>query len=530
MSHNVHYQIVDYKESSYAGPITPSVILPGGGGTGAAMTAPPIASAPAPATTAAQMPAAPPGNATASKQHGHGGPNVRKGTEVSITQTRTSDETVEAQNTSGMMKDYNTITMDIPGKMFSSENPGYKLVVWLPRRSASRHYTERKYATTVTANGPAEVFRVDVAGELESQSMEEKREEGESYTSLNDQVRDVIKKLTELSITANTGMSSDIVSSYMVQGKHWDFKPAQEAVIQEVNWTRVASKMEHHAAGILFKEQGPGDPMSRSSKKLKSIKYQRAGVKAGEEDYQIIIEPSVSSLQVSDQMHLEGALLVKKPLEEDDPFIVNSVLSSVYSRVGGEVGSPAVGSHIGVELHDLQIMWALVNLSSLYPMYVSEARRMQGVSRDGFGQEELASFESADSLVRDLDEIDSADSQLSLGEILGAVGSLMCTHFTPLNRGGFWKLNIDSTKRISYQLPSVFVALARQQFQSKLRNHQVFNSGTSLAVSAVALPLGSRGVGVENEQSQAVMVQFGVRYYLPQFGFCYAPLGKDVSL
>lgn len=415
-------------------------------------------------------------------------------------------ETIASGEGGGILDHYNKFIIDIDSSVVV-DTSAHRLTIWLPKASSEVHCRTTQFAVNLEANDFAQKGKGkgEKHEEINLAVDELSREELKG-------VQGVIEKFVQVTAKHSEIAESEL-SGYLEQGKSWDFTPCSNPVIQKVTWEKVVSKLPQHNVGITFSEEkGSGQS------KLNRIKYQRNGMS---EFFQIIAEPNMSTSVTSDSLHHPGALLKSNNYAEHNPFIVNGQCKDLTTDPKEYIRR--------VKLHDLDILWGLQNMQMLFPLYVDVVSKWNEVSSSitKVGQEQInvaKKKENVTNVMNALARIEE-DSDLKLGEKISAVLTVMAKLYmaNTVNAAKMWKLDTTGGDP-HYVIPAAFHVLIHKHYTDKLNEQKVFNSGTLLTLKAYALPCTDDARLDADDTVNSVLVQFRVKGYYPQLGYCYLRL------
>jgi len=425
---------------------------------------------------------------------------------ASVSKYVTQETPVESSG-GGILDHYNQYTIDIDSAVVVSRH-GHRLTIWLPKPTSDVHCRTTQFSVNLQAYKAN-----DETNEGEKINLQV---EGLSMNEI-DSVKDVIQKF--VNVTAkHSNIPVDLIKNYQTKGESWDFVPCTKPVIQKVTWEKAVNKLAAFNVGISFSEEnGQGGQRGTGQEKLNKIKYQRGGFT---KDYQIVVEPSVAAAVHSDSLHHQGALLKSSGYAEQNPFIFNGQCTN-FTGSTENVQSE-------VRLDSLEILWALQNMLFLLPLYIDAVE--SDTNKGKLWEEQRTATKNNNNIqdvLRALTSIED-DKTLNTGEKISAVLSVMARIFMKGtgNNANLWKLKTDNGKYI-YHVPSIFHRIAHKHYNQKLSEQKVFNSGTELSVKAEALPCAHNAKLDDEDVINSVLVQFRVKGYYPQLGYCYLRLDYD---
>jgi hypothetical protein len=159
----------------------------------------------------------------------------------------------------------------------------------------------------------------------------------------------------------------------------------------------------------------------------------------------------------------------------------------------------------------------------LLPLYIDQTEKSEGTVLQE--QKKAAkNKENVDAVLHALARIEE-DGELKLGEKISEILTVMAKMYMrgTGNSLNLWKL--DTTGGDPYYIiPSHFHRLVHEYYNNRLNEQKVFNAGTKLTLKAYALPCNDSASLDSEENVNSVLVQFRVKGYYPQLGYCYLRL------
>ena len=410
----------------------------------------------------------------------------------------------------GAISGYKQTTVNLPPAVMSNGR-GYVMIFWTPDRDSCAHYGEIAFSARVTAQDYVEGTK-ELNGLISLKSLKRGQAENELARKEQDEIKEVIRKLVDMSIKSQPSEVRELVKSSLSENRGWGVISPESPIIEGAWWNRASNKMEHHAAGIIVREGK--NSSEKKPKHIVTTHYSDTENKITE-DFQIVVPPFGGGITKGGATSNDFGSLLRHEKGEENTFVYNTVFTENY--VDKLIGNSTSASR-KVHFHSTHMLWAFQHMDMVFEEYLAGTSLGTNVHDD---ERKFMNMPTISTITKQLKDL-TKDVTVTYASQLIEGALLILAKFASSAHPDSWFKFESTSDGYFYHVPSGFYHTIVQMFAKRLSKFQAFNGGTDLSIGAVALPsYNATTTSTQPEMDRSVYLDMSIKAYFTSMFWCY---------